>query len=131
MSPGVFLALFLGLDLVIYGLFSWISNIRENKKNSKFLKTKLLKKMRAYGRNKVGVFIQDDGRYTIVYDRNKLSPYVNDYMVNSDRLSTDFEIIDSNIPTIDAARILCEKYRRHFILKRVREKRYGNCDRIY
>ena len=124
------LALIIGAEFVLYAIFSWISSSRKKKKNNGYLNTKVLSEMRSYGRQKVGVFVNDLGEYMVVLDRYKIGPQVSDFR-DSDRPDNEFQILEDNIKDLEEARKICDEYRRIAILKRVREKRYGNAKRYY
>lgn len=124
------LALIIGAEFVLYAIFSWISSLREKKKNSGYLNTKVLSEMRSYGRRKVGVFVNDLGEYMVVLDKYKIDPHVSDFR-DSDRDENDFQILEDGIKDLEKARKICDEYRRIAILKRVREKRYRNEKRYY
>lgn len=94
------------------------------------MKTKLLKKLRREANLHYGVFLNDDGMYEVVHDRDMLYPdlskYNRDEYVGRDR----FEVVAES-GDLETAKKLCDNYRRGFILRMVAKMRYGRIDRVY
>ena len=83
------------------------------------MKTKLLRKLRRDSQDKFGVF-KENGTYTIVFDR-AICPDVGEFDRN---LKDDFQILNEEIESLEAAKNICDDYRRRWILDEVRKLRY-------
>ena len=94
------------------------------------MKTKLLKKLRAQARWHYGVFMNRDGLYEVVHDLDLLCPDLSKYGSNDFRYRDKFEVVEV-VGDLEAAKKLCDDYRRGFILRRVRNMRYGTIQRYY
>ena len=90
------------------------------------MKTKLLKKLRNEAGNRIGVFKQTDGKYKVIFDKTIFGD-VSQY----DPMYKGYQILETNLEGLTEAIKLCDFYRRCFILREVRKKRYGNKDRVY
>lgn len=105
-------------------------------KKVKPLKTKLLKRLRGEAYGKFGVFKFSDGKYRVVYDKtfwNDVTEfnekhwraYGDEYQYQV--FNRDVEVCD----TLERAKIVCDYYRRQYILREVRRIRQGNHRRFY
>jgi len=100
------------------------------------LKTKLLKKLRSEARNRIGVFKFSDGKYRVVFDASCLGDVSyfneNDWKIEGDgSLFQVFDRKDEVSDTIEEAMKVCDYYRRKFILREVRRKKFGDEKRYY
>ena len=98
------------------------------------LKTKLLRKLRFEAYCNIGVFKFSDGKYRIVYDLSYLDN-VNRFNESEWKMYKDnylFKVFneEDGCDTLEEAKELCDRYRRAYILKRVRQLR-GNQHRYY
>lgn len=95
------------------------------------MKTKLLKKLRTEATWHYGVFINKDGLYEVVHDRDLLCPDLSRYGRKGDELYQNrYEVVET-VGDIELAKKLCDDYRRGYILRRVRDKKYKNSQRCY
>ena len=90
------------------------------------MKTKLLKKLRSEAANRIGVFKQDDGKYKVIFDKTIFGD-VSQY----DPMYKGYQILETDIEDLTEAIESCDFYRRCFILREVRKKRFRNEDRLY
>lgn len=94
------------------------------------MKTKLLKKLRADAKARIGVFAQDNRKYRVVFDKTYFGD-VSTYDEKSALYEGGYQILEKDVVDVKEAREMCDFYRRAFILQRVREKRYKNQERYY
>ena len=122
-TAGEFMVVLILVVLAVFVLINAVKN-KSNKKN-RCLNTKYLKRWRSEARSYIGVFANDNGGYSIVEARYA-ADYVSDYQVGNER----FVILGTSDNEKEAIKI-CEKFRRKYIMYRLRDKKYGNCERVY
>lgn len=96
------------------------------------MKTKLLKKWRQEAINRIGVFELSDGTFSVIFDKSFMGD-VSDWLEG--RHDIGYQVVKSNIETLDEAISVCDSTRRFFILREARkewnEKHYGSKQRYY
>lgn len=94
------------------------------------MKAKLLRRLRHQSKCQYGVFLNKNGLYEVVHDLDLLSPDLSRYGDNDKHQEKQYEVVEV-VGNIKEAKALCDEYRRGFILRMVRQMRYGNRRRIY
>ena len=105
-------------------------------KKVKPLPTKLLKKLRREAYWKLGVFKFEDGKYRVVYDKtywNDVSEFnEKHWRAYGDKYQYQvFNRKDEVCDTLEGAKMVCDFYRRAYILNEVRKMRHNNKRRYY
>lgn len=101
----------------------------KNKKNC--LKVKLLHELRVLSRQHMGVFREENGKYTVVFDKRIYLCDISQYADNKNKEMSCWQILEKNVESLDEAKKMCDFYRRCFILKQLNEHRYGTEQRYY
>lgn len=102
----------------------------KNKKNC--LKVKLLHNFRVLSRRHIGVFREENGKYTVVFNKNRyLGDDVSQYTDDKNKGLSCYQILEKDVESLDEAKEMCDFYRRCFILKQLNEYRYGTSERYY
>ena len=106
-------------------------------KKTPTLKIKLLKRLRAEAYRRIGVIKFSDKKYRIVLDkltsRRGLSKF-NEYSWHLYQDEYSYLVVereDDVCDTLEEAKIICDDYRRLYILREVRKLRTGNVNRYY
>lgn len=94
------------------------------------MKTKLLKRLRQSAQEHIGVFRNENGSYEVVFDKNRFYADVSKYG-EDEFYDRNFQVLEKGVETLDEAKDMCDFYRRVFILRQVREIKYGNTKRFY
>lgn len=95
------------------------------------MKTKLLRRLRRQSKCRYGVFFnKNNGLYEVVHDLDLFSPDLSMYGDNDKYPEKQYEVVEG-ISNIKKAKALCDAYRRVFILREIRQMRYGNRRRMY
>ena len=126
------LMIIVGTVFVTLGIRELVVRMKNDEKQKSTLPTKLLKSLRAYARGRIGAFEKDDGTYCVIHARyysDDLNEF--DYYKNKAAEKQRFEIVEDDLETAAKAKKICEYYRRVLILRRIREMRYKNSDRIF
>ena len=94
------------------------------------MKTKLLRKLRSEAWARIGVFMQDDGNYRVVFDK-RIIGNVGEYNPVELLYQKSFQVVHKDIEKLSEAIEWCKGARREFILMEARKHRYGTRNRIY
>ena len=125
------IALIIGIELIGWAFYSWVSEYLQKRKKKGCLKTKLLSELRASARAHVGVFRKSDGTYEVVFDKDKWFYDLSKYGKPEERGQSNYQIVETGVKTLEEARDMCDFYRRSFILQQVRERKFTNAKRYY
>lgn len=101
----------------------------KNKKNC--LKVKLLHKLRVLSKQQMGVFREENGKYTVVFDKRRYLGDIYQYADEKNKCLSCWQILEKDVDSLDEAKKMCDFYRRCFILKQLNEYRYGTEQRYY
>lgn len=95
------------------------------------MKTKLLKKLRTESTWHYGVFMNKNGLYEVVHDRDLICPDLSRYGTMNDEIyQKRYEVVEV-VGDLELAKKLCDDYRRGYILRRARQMRFKNRQRYY
>lgn len=94
------------------------------------MKTRLLRKLRGEAWNRIGVFVQDDWNYRVVFDK-RIIGNVGEYNPVELLYEKSFQVVYKDIEKLSEAIECCKEARREFILREARKYRYGTRNRIY
>lgn len=96
------------------------------------MKTKLLKKWRQEAINRIGVFEMSDRTFSVIFDKSIFGEVSH---WEEGRHEYGYQVVKSDIETLDEAISVCDSTRRSFILREARKewnkKYYGSKQRYY